>query len=85
LTDGSPRWIEAVKGCDEAKKRIAQLMSASSAQYQVHDPRTNTFIDAFAKKNACGRRCALAQGARNPRDRETPQRTPPTSRHNANL
>lgn len=49
LPDGSPRWVETVKGRQEAKERITQLMSAAPAQYQVHDPRTNAFVDVFAK------------------------------------
>lgn len=47
--DGSPRWIETVKGRDQAKKRIAHLLSLAPANYQVHDPRTNAFVDVFAK------------------------------------
>ncbi|MFZ0641341.1 MAG: hypothetical protein WA020_10255 [Candidatus Acidiferrales bacterium] len=49
LPDGSPLWVEAVKGREEAKKRIAHLVSVAPARYQVHDPRTNKFIDVFAK------------------------------------
>lgn len=49
LPDGSPRWVETVKSREEAKKRVAHLMSAAPAQYQVHDPRTHTFINVFAK------------------------------------
>jgi hypothetical protein len=49
LPDGSPIWVEAVKGREEARKRIAQLAAATPANYQVHDPRTNTFIDVFAR------------------------------------
>jgi hypothetical protein len=47
--DGSPRWVETVKSREEARKRIAHLITVAPAQYQVHDPRTHTFIDVFAK------------------------------------
>lgn len=47
--DGTPRWVETVKGREEARKRIAHLMNTAPGKYQAHDPRTNTFIDVFAK------------------------------------
>lgn len=49
LPDGQALWIETVKGRNEAKERVTQLISAMPARYQVHDPRTNEFIDVFAK------------------------------------
>lgn len=49
LSDGSPRWVETVKGREEARKKITELMVAAPGKYQVHDPRTNTFVDVFVK------------------------------------
>lgn len=49
LPDGSPRWVETAKGREEARKKITELMAAAPGKYQVHDPRTNAFINVFAK------------------------------------
>jgi len=49
LPDGQALWVEAVKGRDAAKERVAQLISVKPAEYQVHDPQTNKFIDIFTK------------------------------------
>ncbi|MGC1106202.1 MAG: hypothetical protein WA876_06665 [Candidatus Acidiferrales bacterium] len=49
LPDGSPLWVETAKGREEARKRIAHLISVAPAKYKVHDPRTNKFVDVFAK------------------------------------
>lgn len=49
LPDGQALWVETVKGRNEAKKRVAHLVSVTPAQYQVHDPQTNKFIDVFTK------------------------------------
>lgn len=49
LPDGSPLWVETVKGREEARERITHLISVTPAKYKVHDPRTNKFIDVFAR------------------------------------
>ncbi len=49
LPDGTPIWVEAVKGREEARKRITALVATTPATYRVHDPRSNTFIDVFAR------------------------------------
>lgn len=49
MPDGKPLWVETVRGRNEAKERVAQLISVKPAEYQVHDPQTNKFIDVFTK------------------------------------
>jgi hypothetical protein len=50
LSDGKPLWVEKVKNREEARRRIAQLIAEIPAEYRAWDPRTNAFVDVFARR-----------------------------------
>lgn len=49
LPDGSPVWIEAVKGAENARKRLIQLQQIAPDKYRVFDSVGNRFVDDFGK------------------------------------
>ena len=44
--DGTPLWLEAVKGLDEARQRLAALARTSDAEYFIYSEKSGGIIDA---------------------------------------
>ena len=49
LPDGSPLWIEAVKGIDDTRKRLIELERIAPDKYRVYDSTAHCFIDILGK------------------------------------
>lgn len=49
LPDGSPIWVEAVKGMDGLRQRLIQLQQIHPDNYRIYDPRTGAFVDFLDK------------------------------------
>lgn len=49
LPDGNPLWVATVEGRAEARKKIAELIAKTPAQYKVYDSQSKKFIDVFAR------------------------------------
>ena len=49
LPDGSPLWIEAVCGVENARKRLIELERIAPDKYRVFDSVTHRFIDILGK------------------------------------
>jgi hypothetical protein len=43
--DGSPLWLEAVEGLDEARKRLARLLRTSSAEYFIYSEKSGGIVE----------------------------------------
>lgn len=50
LPDGSPLWVEAVKGAANVRQRLIQLQQISADKYRVYDPETRSFVDVLRKR-----------------------------------
>ena len=48
LPDFGPRWVDAVVGLEEARKRLNDLAGVKSAKYLIYDSRMATFIKPAA-------------------------------------
>ena len=44
LPEGTPVWVEAVKGLPQAMKRLQELSARSAGKYFVYDTHTQTRI-----------------------------------------
>jgi len=49
LPDGSPLWVEAVKGIEDARKRLIELECIAPDKYRVYDSTSNSFVDILDK------------------------------------
>lgn len=49
LNDGSPLWVTTVEGRAEARRKIAELVEKTPAQYEVYDAHAKKFIDVFSR------------------------------------
>jgi hypothetical protein len=49
LPDGSPLWVEAVKGIDDTRRRLIELQRIAPDKYRVYDSVSNSFVDLLGK------------------------------------
>ncbi|HEU5410823.1 MAG TPA: hypothetical protein VFU57_07370 [Candidatus Acidoferrales bacterium] len=49
LPDGTPLWIEAVKGIENTRNRLIELDRIAPDKYRVYDSVSNRFIDILGK------------------------------------
>jgi len=49
LADGSPIWVEVVRGMDGLRQRLAELQQIHPDHYRVYDPRSGAFVDFLDK------------------------------------
>lgn len=49
LADGSPLWIEAVTGLENARKRLIELERIAPDHYRVFDSISQRFVDILGK------------------------------------
>jgi hypothetical protein len=47
LPDGSPLWLEAVEGLDEAKKRLDGLVRSRPGNYFIYSEKTGGVVERF--------------------------------------
>ena len=45
FADGSPLWLEAVEGLEEARTRLARLVSTSEAEYFIYSEKSGGIIE----------------------------------------
>lgn len=49
LPDGTPLWIEAVKGIENTRNRVIELERVAPDKYRVYDSAARRFIDVLGK------------------------------------
>lgn len=60
FSDGTPVWLEAIEGLDQAKRRLASLARTSDAEYFIYSEKSGGIVEACPNRVTGNEACASA-------------------------